>query len=248
MWFVCWCNSFFSLCRIQDSIQTYLSLTHHCDAARALLGEQYRAAFLTSLSNRSYRHTMTALITSLHSHHLGIPQWCPFRTAVRSLRYPFKQNTKLAVSVPDLLTPNLVLCASNSSLTVRQRVRPLCPSVPYHGRISVVPMWQESVLPRGAISSATYWTNSGDKHKTCRSDGEVGVWWWFGVWTSILKPVSLYFSRLHNEFKWGDSRLRFDQIKFRLAVLVSCKRGLAISPLVCKFYAVLRERNKIQRA
>lgn len=73
---------FLSPSKIQDSIQTYLSLTHHCDAVRALLGEQYRPAFLTSLSNRSYRHTMTALITSLHSHHLGFPQWCPFRTAV----------------------------------------------------------------------------------------------------------------------------------------------------------------------
>lgn len=50
-------------------LQTYLSLTHHCDAVRTLLGEQYRPAFLTSLSSISYRHTMTALITSLHSHH-----------------------------------------------------------------------------------------------------------------------------------------------------------------------------------
>lgn len=51
------------------ALQTYLSLMHHCDAVRTLLGEQYRPAFLTSLSSISYRHTMTALITSLHSHH-----------------------------------------------------------------------------------------------------------------------------------------------------------------------------------
>lgn len=82
VWFVVVILFFPSPCKIQSSVQTYLSLTRRCDAVRALLREQCRAAFLTSLSNRSNRHTMTALITSLYSHHLGFPQWCPFRTAV----------------------------------------------------------------------------------------------------------------------------------------------------------------------
>lgn len=106
---------FFTLCARSQTVQTHLSRTHRCNAARALLGEQYRAAFLTSASNRSYGHTMTALITSLHSHHLGSPQWCPFRTRSLSLRCPFKRGTKTAVSAPDLLTLNLVLCARASS-------------------------------------------------------------------------------------------------------------------------------------
>lgn len=106
---------FFTLCARSKTVQTYSSRTLHCDAARALLGEQYGAAFLTSASNRSYRHTMTALITSLYSHHLGSPQWCPFRTRSLSLRCPFKRGTKTAVSAPDLLTLNLVLCARASS-------------------------------------------------------------------------------------------------------------------------------------
>lgn len=50
-----------------------------------------------------------------------------------SLRCPFKHNTKPAVSVPDLLTPNPVLCASARSFTVSlpvcPLVRPLCHSV-----------------------------------------------------------------------------------------------------------------------
>lgn len=112
---VCCCNSFFTVCPRSKTVQTYLSRTHRCDAARALLGEQYGAAFLTSASNRSYRHTMTALITSLHSQHLGSPQWCPFTTRSLSLRCPFKRGTKTAVSAPDLLTLNLVLCARASS-------------------------------------------------------------------------------------------------------------------------------------
>lgn len=112
---VCCCNSFFTLRARSKTVQTYLGRTHHCDAARALLGEQYGAAFLTSASNRSYRHTMSALITSLYSHHSGSPQWCPFRTRSLSLRCPFKRGTKTAVSAPDLLTLNLVLCARASS-------------------------------------------------------------------------------------------------------------------------------------
>lgn len=70
-------------------------------------------------------------------------------------------------------------------------------------------MWQESVLLRGAISSATFWSTSGDKHKTCRPDVEVWVWLWFGVWNSILKPFRfpLYFSRLPNESKWRETSL-----------------------------------------
>lgn len=81
VWFVV-VIPFFFLCKNRGSVQTYLSLMLHCNAVRALLGEQYGPAFLTSPSSRSYRRTMTALITSLHSHHLGFPQWCPFRTAV----------------------------------------------------------------------------------------------------------------------------------------------------------------------
>lgn len=183
----------------------------------------------------------------------------PIQNRSLSLRYPFKHNTKPAVSVPDLLTPNLVLCASTSSLIVRLLVRPLCPSVPYHGRISVVHMWQESVLLRGAISSATFWSTSGDKHKTCRPDVEVWVWLWFGVWNSILKPFHFpstfpgsLMSQSEERRAYGNCQCVainvntsckvslvkwFNQIKFQLAALVSRKRGLVISPLLCKFYA-----------
>lgn len=46
---VCCCRN------IWGSVQTYLSLMHHCDAARALQREQYGAASLTSASTRSYQ-------------------------------------------------------------------------------------------------------------------------------------------------------------------------------------------------
>lgn len=105
----------------------------------------------------------------------------PIQNRSLTLRCPFKHSTKPAVSVPDLLTPNPVLCASARSLTlslpVRLVVRPLRPSVSYHGRISVVRMWRESALLHGAISSATYRSARGDKHETCRSDVDVWVWW-----------------------------------------------------------------------
>lgn len=65
-----------------------------------------------------------------------------------SPRYPFKLGTKPAVSLPDLLTPHRVLCASVSDLAARlYRIS---------RRISVPHILHESALLRGAISSATY--------------------------------------------------------------------------------------------
>lgn len=48
---------FLSLLGCKTSAQTYFSLAHHCNAERALLGEQYSPAFLTSRSSLSYTHT-----------------------------------------------------------------------------------------------------------------------------------------------------------------------------------------------
>lgn len=52
----------------------------------------------------------------------------PIQNHSLSLRCPFKHNTKPAVSVADLLTPNPVLCASTCSFTVSLSVCLACPS------------------------------------------------------------------------------------------------------------------------
>lgn len=102
---------------------------------------------------------MTALITSLHSHHLGNPQWCPFRPRSLSLRCPFKHSTKPAVSAPDLLTLNLGLGASASRAS-SATIRPL-------DRLSVGRCHVEDESPSepwgslpqgGAKSSAKCWS------------------------------------------------------------------------------------------
>lgn len=86
----------------------------------------------------------------------------PIQNGRLSPRYPFKCGTKPAVSLPDLLTPRRVLCASTSDLAARLgRIS---------GGISVLHVLQESALLQAAISSATHSSTS----RTARLDVMLG--------------------------------------------------------------------------
>lgn len=125
---------------------------HCCDAARAMLGKQYRPAFLTSPSSKSYRRTMTALITSSIPSTRLFPM-VPIQNHSLSLRCPFKRNTKPAVSVHDLLTPNPVYQHLQlHSVSVCELVSPLCQSQ----NLCCSHVWRICAALRGANSSATY--------------------------------------------------------------------------------------------
>lgn len=185
---VCCCRN------IWGSVQTYLSLMHHCDAARALQREQYGAASLTSASTRSYQ-----------AHNERLNDQTPFpppghspMVLIQSCVSAFDAHSSPTQSRhcrppptppprpphPHLSTLSLVLCARahGSSVCLRVSVHPVCPSVWLWHVMDTHLCWDQST--------------SGDEMKTFD--------WLLWPW-QINPPHGSYLLTTINALKSGDN-------------------------------------------